>query len=147
MKNVTNQRMDNLIEIVSAQNTERETSGLVDLISSHIEEVVVGTGKLFKLDVYSLYMAGGVSLEETTIVTNELLNGFALENRLVTTQESEFVYNVECKQKVMTLLSLNKIQKMIYDVFPASPDLAKKAMEKLQDEERSLVSTVLTFER
>ncbi|MDA1616387.1 hypothetical protein PDK03_07220 [Bacillus cereus group sp. TH204-1LC] len=124
-----------------------EITAMTKDISRFIEKEVVGTGKNFKVDMYALAENGLLGFEQLASFENGLNTEFTIGNKVVTNKESKYVMVVQCKMKLNTLNNLNKIQKLVYELYSANPSLAKQALEKMTPEDRSVMDVALKFER
>lgn len=124
-----------------------EITAMTKDISRFIEKEVVGTGRNFKVDMYALAENGLLGFEQLASFENGLNTEFTIGNKVVTNKESKYVMVVQCKMKLNTLNNLNKIQKLVYEIYSANPALAKQALEKMTPEERSVMDVALKFER
>lgn len=107
-----------------------EITAMTKDISRFIEKEVVGTGRNFKVDMYALAENGLLGFEQLASFENGLNTEFTIGNKVVTNKESKYVMVVQCKMKLNTLNNLNKIQKLVYELYSANPALARQALEK-----------------
>lgn len=124
-----------------------EITAMTKNISRFIEKEVVGTGRNFKVDMYALAENGLLGFEQLASFENGLNTEFTIGNKVVTNKESKYVMVVQCKMKLNTLNNLNKIQKLVYELYSANPALARQALEKMTPEDRSVMDVALKFER
>ncbi|MDA1977054.1 hypothetical protein PDL67_10910 [Bacillus cereus] len=124
-----------------------EITAMTKDISRFIEKEVVGTGRNFKVDMYALAENGLLGFEQLASFENGLNTEFTIGNKVVTNKESKYVMVVQCKMKLNTLNNLNKIQKLVYELYSANPALARQALEKMTPEDRSVMDVALKFER
>lgn len=124
-----------------------EITAMTKDISRFIEKEVVGTGRNFKVDMYALAENGLLGFEQLASFENGLNTEFTIGNKVVTNKESKYVMVVQCKMKLNTLNNLNKIQKLVYELYSANPSLARQALEKMTPEDRSVMDVALKFER
>lgn len=97
--------------------------------------------------MYALAENGLLGFEQLASFENGLNTEFTIGNKVVTNKESKYVMVVQCKMKLNTLNNLNKIQKLVYELYSANPSLAKQALEKMTPEDRSVMDVALKFER
>ncbi|MCY9308757.1 hypothetical protein MOF23_07170 [Bacillus inaquosorum] len=143
-----NEKMSRLEMIIAERkNQGSDLKEIVAKITEWISHEIVDTGKIFKLDLYELTENGLFNFIDMGVLESHLVSLLALNTRLVFKKDSAYVYSFECKKKVVKLMNLSKLQKLIYDLYDSNRPLALTALNKMSNNDRQEMETILTFER
>ncbi|BCT30330.1 hypothetical protein [Bacillus velezensis] len=143
-----NEKMSRLEMIIAERkNQGADLKEIVAKITEWISHEIVDTGKIFKLDLYELTENGLFNFIDMGVLESHLVSLLALNNRLVFKKDSAYVYSFECKKKIVKLMNLSKLQKLIYDLYDSNRPLALTALNKMSNNDRQEMETILTFER
>ncbi|WP_263117481.1 hypothetical protein [Bacillus subtilis] len=143
-----NEKMSRLEMIIAERkNQGSDLKEIVAKITEWISHEIVDTGKIFKLDLYELTENGLFNFIDMGVLESHLVSLLALNNRLVFKKDSAYVYSFECKKKIVKLMNLSKLQKLIYDLYDSNRPLALTALNKMSNNDRQEMETILTFER
>ncbi|MCU5076841.1 hypothetical protein OB985_04455 [Bacillus cereus] len=139
--------MNELVLEMNSLKDGLDIAAMTKDISRYIEKEVVGTGRNYKVDMYALAENGVLQFEQLASFENGLNTELIMGNKVVTNKESKYVLVIQCKMKLRTINNFSKLQRLVYELYGSNPAVAKKGLEAMSPEERSVMDVALKFER